>query len=83
MLAKPANDITVGDIISYIHGPISIAGENGQNGHPKASFGDTAFDNLWHDINSAIIRVCDDKTFADLVQFEQKIRQSAVPDYII
>ena len=83
MLAKPANDITVGDIISYIHGPISIAGENGQNAHTKASFGDTAFDNLWNEINSAITRVCDDKTFADLVRFEQKIRQSAVPNYVI
>jgi Rrf2 family protein len=83
MLAKPAKDITVGQIISYVHGPIAIAGENGQNGHQKASFGDSAFGNLWDEINSAVTRVCDKTTFADLIEFEQQKRQSTVPDYVI
>ena len=80
LLAKEAKDITIGHIIRYIQGPIEIAGENDS---VASAPGDNAFQKLFNDINSAVSRVCDDKTFADLVEFEQKNKQNAVPNYVI
>jgi Rrf2 family protein len=83
MLAKPPTDITVGDIISYIHGPISIAGQNAAADKSRTFFGDTAFSELWHDINNAVTKTCNERTFADMVESEQKRIQAAAPNYVI
>lgn len=80
LLAKDAKDITIGQIISYIQGPIQIAGDDNQK---SSSNGDGAFQQLWNDINSAVSKVCDEKTFADLVEAEKEKRRNAVPNYVI
>ncbi len=84
LLARPAKDITVGQIITYVHGPIAVAGRQSHGNRPEESWpGHEAFDGLWDEINHAVSRVCDGKTFADLVESELARRQSQVPNYVI
>ena len=84
LLARPAKDITVGQIITYIQGPIAIAGRQLNGNSPDhAGTGHEAFDGLWDEINHAVSRVCDGKTFADLVELELARRQAQVPNYVI
>ena len=84
LLARPAKDITVGQIITYIQGPIAIAGRQLNGNSPEhAGNARDAFDGLWDEINHAVSRVCDGKTFADLVELEIARRQTQVPNYVI
>lgn len=79
MLARTPGDLTVREIIEYIQGPISVAPEAGN----KAFFGNETFKKLWHEVNSAISEVCENKTFAELVKFERAKRDKSAPNYII
>jgi len=84
LLARPAKDITVGQIISYIQGPIAIVGRQLNGNNPEhAGTGHEAFDGLWDEINHAVSKVCDSKTFTDLVELELARRQAHVPNYVI
>ncbi len=84
LLTRPAKDITVGQIITYIHGPIAVAGRQSHGNRLEASWpGQEAFDGLWDEINHAVSGVCDGKTFGDLVELELARRQAQVPNYVI
>ena len=84
LLTRPAKDITVGQIITYVQGPVAIAGRQSHGNRPEDSWpGHEAFDGLWDEINHAVSRVCDGKTFADLVELEIARRQAQVPNYVI
>jgi len=84
LLARPAGDITVGQIITYIQGPIAVAGRRSPDDRPGQLWpGHDAFDGLWDEINHAVSKVCDGKTFADLVQAEMARRQAETPNYVI
>jgi len=79
MLAREARDLTVREIIEYIEGPIAIV----QDKDKASSVGNEAFSELWQEIDNAVSEVCDNKTFADLVEFEQAKRKTCVPNYSI
>ena len=79
MLAREARDLTVREIIEYIEGPIAIV----QDKDNASSVGNEAFSELWQEIDNAVSEVCDNKTFADLVEFEQAKRKTCVPNYSI
>jgi len=84
LLTRPAKDITVGQIITYVQGPIAIAGRQSDGNRPEGRWpGHEAFDGLWDEINHAVSRLCDSKTFADLVELELAGRQAQVPNYVI
>jgi Rrf2 family cysteine metabolism transcriptional repressor len=83
MLARPAQDLTIGEIIEYIQGPIFVAPDAGKATRDSNFFGDEAFKHLWKEVNRAISEVCRNKTFADLVEFEQAKRRQCVPNYCI
>jgi len=79
MLARDAQYLTVREIIEYIEGPIALA----QNSDDAASVGNEAFKELWQEVNNAVGKVCDNNSFADLVEFERaKINKCAL-NYII
>jgi DNA-binding IscR family transcriptional regulator len=84
MLARDIKELTIGEIIECIQGPISVAPDaiKKANRNP-AFFGDDAFEQLWIEVNTAISEVCRRKTFAELVEFEQAKRQACVPNYSI
>ncbi len=84
MLARDAKDLTVGEVIEYIQGPISVAPDAiGKTNRTSAFFGDYAFQQLWREVNTAISEACDIKTFAELVEFERAKRETCFPDYSI
>ena len=83
LLARDAKDLTVGEIVEYIEGMISVAPEAIKVNAETAFFGNEAFKNLWEEINSAVSEVCANKTFADLVEFENAIRERGIPNYCI
>ena len=61
-LARPAEAITVGDILRHVDGPISPASRQ-RMGEPQNS----PFPELWGRVERAISSVIDRTTFADLV----------------
>ncbi len=62
-LARPPRNITVGDILRHIDGPIS-PGRKQQRGNLPP---DSPFPELWQEVERALSSVIDKTTFADLV----------------
>ena len=62
-LARPARNITVGDVLRHIDGPIS-PGRKQQRGNLPP---DSPFPELWQEVERALSSVIDKTTFADLV----------------
>ncbi len=79
MLARDARDLTVREIIEYIEGPISLA----QNSDDTVSIGNETFKELWQEVNNAVGEVCENKSFADLVEFERAKRDKCALNYSI
>lgn len=82
-LARDAKDLTVREVIEYIQGPISLVPNGTKAFEGITCFGDEAFKEFWQELNNVVSEACDNKTFADLVGFEQAKRQAGVPNYII
>lgn len=81
LLAKPADTITVGDVIFFLEGDMNKA---------KLEYIDTpdrvgnyAFRGLWDEVSTVVSDVYKKTTFADLVQQELKNRKKYVPNYAI
>lgn len=67
-LARPPKDITVGDIIKFIEGPIGpISCIEGDNYKGCKDLTNCIFRNVWKEVSSAISMVVDNLTFQDLV----------------
>ena len=79
MLARDAQDLTVREIIEYIEGPLSLA----QNSDDIKSIGNEALREFWREVNNAIGKVCDKRTFADLVEIERVKRNKCALNYSI
>ena len=62
-LARPPRNITVGDVLRHIDGPIS-PGRKQQRGNLPP---DSPFPELWQEVERALSSVIDETTFADLV----------------
>lgn len=84
LLARAADDLNVGEVVQYIQGPIYMAADNARESNKNESFfGDYAFDQLWQKVNSAVSQVCDNTTFAELVECEKAKKTASVPSYSI
>ena len=84
VLARRAEELTVGEVIEHIQGRIYMTAESAEKPNESQSyFGDYAFKELWQKVNSAVSEVCDNMTFADLVEYEKAKRYRIVPDYTI
>ena len=82
-LARDAAALTVRKIIEYIEGPVSVAQDAAKNNQNAALRGNEAFKELWKEVDNAICDVCDNKSFADLVEFERAKRIGCALNYSI
>jgi Rrf2 family protein len=74
-LAKAPESITVGDIIRHIEGPIGVAHRSDDNPRPA----DSPFEDLWHEVDTALSSIIDRTTFADLLgRWKEKRTRQAV-----
>ena len=84
MLARVAEELTVGEIIQYVQGPIYVTRDNEHRAGRAGSFyGDYAFENLWENVSTAISEACDNTTFAELIEVEKTKKSASVPNYSI
>jgi Rrf2 family protein len=79
MLAKDPGDLTVREIIEYVGGPISLA----QSDEDAKFTGNEPLKGLWQEVNNAVCEVCENKSFADLVEFERAKRDKCALNYTI
>ena len=84
MLARPAWEITVGQIIQYAQGSISLSADNtGRLDKSQYFYGDYAFKELWQKLSREIYQICDNTTIAELVESETARKAATVPNYAI
>jgi Rrf2 family protein len=79
ILAADARHLTLRQIIEHIEGPISLA----QNSDDTVSVGNEVFKEFWQEVNNAVGEVCDNKSFADLVEIERNKRNKSALNYSI
>lgn len=83
MAVEPA-EISVGDMIRVIEGPITPAPcNNDENPEEGPLFGDCVFIPLWKKAGDALAEVYDGTSFADLVRMEQEQRPAEAFTYAI
>lgn len=61
LLARPADSITVGEVVRFVEGP-----QQGKGRHGKKT--DSAFGDMWQRVDQAVSEVIDKTTFADLLR---------------
>ncbi len=84
MLARQPEDLTVGEIIRHVQGPVDVVNHGGANGQRGGRVrGDYAFGQMWEQMRSAVSGIYDGTTFADLVRREVSMRQSGTANYAI
>jgi len=77
ILAQSAEELTVGEVISFLHGGTRKASRS------TGLMGDYAFSQMWEDVRDAVLDIYNNTTFADLVAEELAKRNGYVPDYAI
>jgi Rrf2 family transcriptional regulator, cysteine metabolism repressor len=79
-LARPADRITIGEVLRFMEGPIAAVGCESQSRSADCElFGDCAFSDFWGQVRQAISDVVDRTTFADLVQKNRSRRIDKEP----
>jgi Rrf2 family protein len=85
MLGQDPANLTVGDIIVFIQGPIGpiecLTDRRKEEMCPL--HGDCVFKPMWEEVREAIAKVYDKTTFASLVEQEKMNMQSFAPTYCI
>ncbi len=72
LLAKPASDITVGEVIRFVQGPLAPV-ECVDGGSDLCAFStDCVFHPLWEKAKRVLEQVYDGTTFGDLVEEQKK-----------
>jgi len=61
LLARPAEAITVGEVVRFVEGP-----QQGKKGPRRRA--DTPFTDMWRQVDQAISSIIDKTTFADLLR---------------
>ena len=80
-LARPADQLTVGEVLAFLAGDLREPDElEKQNFVPVGNY---AFSKLLESANNAVSSVYDDTTFADLIKEELLLRKNYVPNYAI
>jgi Rrf2 family protein len=61
LLARPAESITVGDVVRFVEGP-----QRGKDHNRRGP--DTPFTGMWREVDQAVSDIIDKTTFADLLR---------------
>jgi len=83
LLARPAEEITVGQIIESVQGPISVIPNDEEKVNNNGFLGNYAFEQLWQRVNSQVSKIYSDVTLAELVKNEMEKKTASVPNYTI
>ena len=84
MLARAAEDITVGEVVELMLGPLSgVDAGRSSGGRNRLFAGDCAFMHLWETVDKAVSSLCHSTSFAELVEYEKAQRPSTAPSYAI
>jgi Rrf2 family protein len=84
LLGRPADQITVGQVMRYVDGPIAPVDCVSQSRPKVCEFdGECHFFDFWGRVREAISNVVDRTTFADLVRENRERRRSYVGDWTI
>ena len=84
MLARPAEQLTVRQVIEHIQGPIAAPSQNGQKATATDYFyGDNAFGRLWANLAQAVAGICENTSIAELVEREKQSRANYIVNYTI
>lgn len=76
LLARPANAITVGEVMRFIEG-----GRNKAGGRKKST--ENPFADLWNRVDASVSSVVDETTFADLMRAWQEKQAKYIPNWDI
>ena len=83
-LAKPADQITIGEIMRYVDGPIAPVDCVSQSRPKECEFhGDCSFFGFWSRVRQAISDVVDQTTIADLMQENQERKRGYIGEWVI
>ena len=83
-LARDAGELTVGEIIRFVEGPLGpviCVTDPTEEACPLR--GECAFLPMWQEAKDAVSKVYDNTTFTDLLHVEQQQRSRYVPGYSI
>jgi len=83
ILARDTRDLTVREVIEHVQGPISLVPDATKATGDQSFWGNEAFTELWQEVNNAVSEVCNNKTFAELVEFERDKRDKSAVNYSI
>jgi Rrf2 family protein len=84
ILAIAPEELTIGEVIEYIQGPISVSPDGNKKSRKTTIYsGDKAFKQLWQEVNKTMSEVWNSKTFEDLVEFELNSNEAGKPNYVI
>lgn len=84
LLARPAREIRVGDVIRFIEGPshpVDCVGDNPT--HKCELAGNCVFLKLWNDAGTALDNVYNSRTLADLIDEERNMIAASAGTYVI
>lgn len=83
-LARPADSITVGEIMRYVDGPIAPIDCVSQSRPKECEFhGECHFFGFWGRVRQAISDVVDKTTFADLLRENKDRRREFINEWMI
>ncbi len=84
MIARPPEDLTVGEVIRFVEGPVGPVGcvtDAVKENCPL--YPDCVFLPMWEKVRKAILEVYDNTTFQDLVDEERRKAGTGAPCYSI
>jgi Rrf2 family protein len=80
VLALKPRDITVGEIIKAVQGPIKKPADQRKETPVR---GDYAFKTMWENVRKAVSEMCDSVSFTELIEMERGGRTSFMLNYAI
>ena len=81
---RSADDLTVGEVIRFMQGPLDPVGcVTGKGARNCPLHGDCVFMPMWQKVEKAIAGVFDNTTFRDLLEEEERRKEEYVPCYNI
>ena len=81
MLVGPASNLTVGQVLEFLDGPVGPVEPTNNNG--ARMYGHYAFVAMWENIQDAISGIYDNTTFQHLMDEERRRTSKYIPSYSI
>jgi len=77
-LVRPPDEVTVGDVIRFMDGPVAPVDCRSGQAHPCPLKGRCVFLAVWDEAGRAMEAVYDAKTLRDLVELDRQAAQAAI-----